>query len=96
MWIINILSIRRLDTGSIRLKNGNTLVLTGVLSDTNTNIESKWPILGDVPLLGNLFKSNRESTKKNELIILVTPNIINEKYQYLPKNLENYDLDNNN
>ncbi len=90
--LVNILSIRRLDTGAIRVKNGDTLVLTGVLSDTNTNIESKIPILGDIPFLGNLFKSNRNSKKKNELIILVTPNIINEEYQYFPKDIEKKDF----
>ena len=91
--LVNILSVRRLDTGSIRVKNGQTLVLTGVISDTDTNITSKFPILGDVPVLGNLFKSTRKGKKKNELIILVTPNIINENYSYTQNNFSKYKLD---
>ena len=93
--LVNILSIRRLDTGSIRVKDGNTLVLTGVLSDTTTNVMTKTPILGDIPILGNLFRSKRDATKKNELIILVTPNIIDDNYQYQPNSVNKYSLNQN-
>ncbi len=78
--LINILSVRRLDTGSIKVKSGDTLVLTGVMSDTETEITTKWPLLGDFPVLGNLFKSKSSGLKKSELIILVTPNILDESY----------------
>ena len=89
--LINILSVRRLDTGSIKVKSGDTLVLTGVMSDTETEIISKWPILGEVPILGNLFRSKSNGLKKSELIILVTPNILDEEYAHDPRisNLEN-------
>ena len=88
--LINILSVRRLDTGSIKVKSGDTLVLTGVMSDTETEVMTKWPLLGDIPLLGNLFKSKSNGIKKSELIILVTPNILDEEYSHSPRirNLE--------
>ena len=76
--LVNILSKRRLDTGTVRVKSGNTLVLSGVVSDTDTTVTSKWPVVGDMPLLGNLFKSKRKGTQRSELIILVTPKIMPE------------------
>jgi type IV pilus assembly protein PilQ len=77
--IQNTLSIRKLDTGSIRVKNGETLVLTGVLQDSDTIVTSKVPILGDIPILGSLFRSNANQKRKSELIILVTPKILKDK-----------------
>ena len=76
--IQNTLSVRKLDTGSIRVKNGDTLVLTGVLQDSDTVTTSKVPILGDIPVLGSLFRSNATQKRKSELVILVTPKILKD------------------
>ena len=70
------LSVRKLDTGIIRVKDGSTLVLTGVLKDEDTIATSKTPLLGDVPILGRLFRNNTTLKRKSELIILVTPSVI--------------------
>ncbi len=72
------LSVRKLDTGSIRVKNGNTLILTGVLKDEDNVTTSKVPLIGDVPILGRLFRSDTKVKRKSELIILVTPKILND------------------
>ena len=77
--IQSTLSVRKLDTGSIRVKNGNTLILTGVLQDSDNITTSKVPILGDIPLLGSLFRSNSNIKKKSELVILVTPRILKDE-----------------
>ena len=77
--IQNTLSVRKLDTGSIRVQNGETLILTGVLQDSDTVTTSKVPILGDIPILGSLFRSNATQKRKSELIILVTPKILKDK-----------------
>jgi len=77
--IQNTLSVRKLDTGSIRVKNEDTLILTGVLQDSDTVTTSKVPILGDIPILGSLFRSNSTQKRKSELIILVTPRILKDK-----------------
>ena len=77
--IQNTLSVRKLDTGSIRVQNGETLILTGVLQDSDTVTTSKVPILGDIPILGSLFRSNANQKRKSELIILVTPKILKDK-----------------
>ena len=75
---ISILSVRRLDTGSSRVRDGQTLILTGVISDADAQTVTKWPILGDIPLIGQFFRSSGGSRKKRELVILVTPRIIND------------------
>jgi type IV pilus assembly protein PilQ len=75
---INILSVRRLDTGSVRVRDGQTLILTGVISDFNSQGVTKIPLLGDLPLVGQFFRSSSGSRTKNELVILVTPRIIND------------------
>ncbi len=77
--IQNTLSVRKLDTGSIRVQNGETLILTGVLQDTDTVNTSKVPILGDIPILGSIFRSSANQKRKSELIILVTPKILKDK-----------------
>jgi type IV pilus assembly protein PilQ len=75
---LNILSIRSLDTGALRVRDGQTLIMTGVLSDTDRAEVSKWPILGDIPLIGSLFRSSGNRREKRELVIMVTPKIIND------------------
>ena len=77
--IQNTLSVRKLDTGSIRVQNGETLILTGVLQDSDTVTTSKVPILGDIPILGSIFRSSATQKRKSELIILVTPKILKDK-----------------
>lgn len=76
---ISILSSRRLDTGSLRVRDGQTLVLTGVISDSDIQQVRKWPILGDLPLVGQFFRQSQGTRSKNELVILVTPRIVNDE-----------------
>ena len=74
---VDLLNTRRLDSGSIRVKDGNTLILTGVLDSNENETVTKFPILGDLPLLGQLFRNKNSSKSQRELIILVTPQILN-------------------
>ncbi|MBL4941382.1 MAG: hypothetical protein JKY81_06905 [Colwellia sp.] len=62
--------------------SGQTIILGGLISETKTNGDSKVPFLGDIPILGNLFKSKSETKKKTELVILVTPKIIFDEKQW--------------
>ena len=67
------------------------MILTGVLSERNSRLEKKLPILGDLPLLGALFRSSSEIDKKKELVITVTPKIIEENTgnrYYIPNDPE--------
>lgn len=74
--VVNVINSRLLDTGQVRVRDGQTLILTGVLSDLNTQVATKWPLLGDLPLIGQFFRSSSGSRTKNELVIMVTPKII--------------------
>jgi type IV pilus assembly protein PilQ len=75
---VSILSVRRLDSGSLRVRDGQTLILTGVISDSDTQVVRKWPILGDIPLIGQFFRSSAGQRSKRELVILVTPRIVDD------------------
>jgi type IV pilus assembly protein PilQ len=52
--------------------------LTGVISDEDRSVVAKWPILGDMPLIGQFFRSTTTTRQKRELVIMVTPRIIND------------------
>ena len=80
---------RRLDTGAIRIKDGETLVLTGVIQETDIDTTYKYPIFGDLPLIGGLFRSKQTSKDKRELIILVTPKVLDDR----KSNIADYNLE---
>ena len=63
----------------IRVNNGETLVLGGIYDGSQDTTVSKVPFLGDVPVLGNLFKTTTKENSKTELIIFLTPRIIDER-----------------
>lgn len=75
---VSILSVRRLDTGALRVRDGQTLILTGVISDVDIAEVTKWPILGDLPLVGQFFRGSSNRREKRELVIMVTPRIISD------------------
>jgi general secretion pathway protein D len=63
-------------TTSVVVAHGHTLALGGLMSTNDSTAETKVPILGDIPLIGNLFKYTAKSKQKTELLILVTPTIL--------------------
>ena len=75
---IDILAIRSLDSGSARVRDGQTLIMTGVISDLDSQVVQKWPILGDLPLVGQFFRDTQGQRRKRELVILVTPRILRD------------------
>ncbi len=67
---------RRETSTQIIVKDKQTIVISGILRSEDTNVVRKIPLLGDIPLLGELFKS-REKTKKNsELLVFITPIVV--------------------
>ena len=70
---------RSLDSGNVRLRDGQSLILTGVSSETDSQEARKWPILGDIPILGHLFRNSSSSRNKDELVIIVTPTVIDDE-----------------
>lgn len=65
-------------TTQVLVNNGATVVLGGVFQQDNSSSSTKVPFLGDIPLFGALFRSNSSSSVKRELLIFVTPKILQE------------------
>jgi type IV pilus assembly protein PilQ len=65
-------------TTQVLVNDGQTVVLGGILTTNAHNTENKVPLLGDIPVLGHLFKSTDRTNKKDELLIFVTPKIIRQ------------------
>nr|WP_230968287.1 type IV pilus secretin family protein [Nostoc sp. WHI] len=87
---IFLVSERSLNSGLIRLRDGQTLILSGIIQDTDRTTISKVPILGDLPLIGSLFRSTNRSNQRQEVIVLLTPQIMDDSenssygYNYTP------------
>jgi type II secretory pathway component GspD/PulD (secretin) len=64
---------------SVLIPSGNTLVLGGLISDEIQNGNTKVPLLGDLPVLGLLFRSDTKSRTKSNLIVFITPTIVEEE-----------------
>ena len=60
----------------LRLRNGETQVLAGLISDEERSSANRLPGLGDIPGLGRLFSSQRDNTSKTEIVLLITPRIV--------------------
>jgi pilus assembly protein CpaC len=73
---IPALTVRRAET-SVELGSGESFALAGLLQHTSEQDISKIPLLGDIPILGALFRSNRFQRNETELVIIVTPYLVN-------------------
>ncbi len=75
-------NVPAIDTKTIQtqvlVNDGQTVVLGGVLQTTRRDTVTKVPFLGDIPVLGNLFKTTTKTNNKDELLIFVTPKIVRE------------------
>ena len=87
---ITLLSARTLTSGQLRLRDGQTLILSGIIQDSDRTEVSKLPILGDIPLLGALFRKSSRTNERREVIVLLTPQIMDDSerssygYNYTP------------
>ncbi|NUF53224.1 type IV pilus secretin PilQ family protein [Acinetobacter seifertii] len=63
---------------NVLVDNGETVILGGVFEQTTTNTQTKVPFFGDIPLVGRLFRKDVKSDDKQELLIFVTPRIVND------------------
>ena len=63
----------------VMVENGGTVVLGGIYQQTERNTTSKVPLLGDVPVLGYLFRTNSRTNDKTELLVFITPKIVAER-----------------
>lgn len=76
--VATLLNERKVDLKNIRIKDNETLLIGGLVQETDTRNVVKVPILGDIPLLGVFFRSSSTSKEKQELVILLTPRIIKD------------------
>ena len=60
------------------MQSGETVLLGGMIKDTDINTKSGVPLLSSIPVLGNLFKTTTKTNDKDELLIFVTPKILHE------------------
>lgn len=87
---ITLLSVRRVSSGQIRIRDGQTLILSGIIQDQDRADVTKIPILGDIPILGALFRSVNRRNQRQEVIVMLTPHILDDSdastfgYRYSP------------
>ncbi len=73
-----IISIREADT-NVTIADGNTLVIGGLIESYTADEVTKIPLLGDIPILGYLFREDHQATRKNNLLIFITARVVNEQ-----------------
>lgn len=88
--IVTLIQRRSIDSGRIRLRDGQTLILSGIIQDSDRTEVRKVPILGDIPLLGSLFRRTIRDNERQEVIVVLTPNVLDDAdpnnfgYTYTP------------
>jgi type IV pilus assembly protein PilQ len=81
---------RTVESGLIRLRDGQTLILSGIIQEQERATVSKIPLLGDLPIVGSLFRKTTKDNTRAEVIVLVTPQILDDSdrspygYEYNP------------
>lgn len=75
-----VISKRSADTVVVT-PDGQTVIIGGLMSNSKSSVDSKIPLLGDIPLLGNLFKRKLRADEKTELMIFLTPHVVNQPAQ---------------
>ncbi|MBH5329682.1 type IV pilus secretin PilQ [Eikenella sp. S3360] len=69
------ISTKELNTRAM-VEDGGTIILGGIYEENNSNAQYKVPLLGDIPVVGNLFRGTRRNETRNELLIFITPRIM--------------------
>lgn len=84
-------------TTTVRLNNGQTLALGGLIKNQESEFSYKVPFLGSIPIIGALFRQTGKTRQKSNLVVFITPHIINDNENIvLEKELEKYDLNDKN
>jgi type IV pilus assembly protein PilQ len=69
-------------TSNVMVKDGNTIVIGGLFHESDSTSKSQVPLLGSIPILGAIFRSQADATNREEIIILLTPHIIKDDAEY--------------
>ncbi|MGA9379153.1 MAG: AMIN domain-containing protein [Phormidium sp.] len=88
--VITLLIQRKLNSGLLRLRDAQTLIMSGIIQDSDRTTVRKVPVLGDIPIIGALFRSTSRTNARNEVIVMLTPQILDDSgnapfgYRYRP------------
>ena len=85
-----LLQRRDLELKNIRIRDGETLVLAGLIKENETQTVQKMPILSDLPFIGAFFRGNATKKTREELVIVVTPHIVKDEQDFTNDKI--YDL----
>lgn len=73
--LAGLVSTNRIQT-HVRLEDGETMIIGGIYTEADAQSESKVPLIGDLPVLGRLFKSNSSQQERSEMLVFITPRIL--------------------
>lgn len=76
--VVTLVSKRDLLTQNVRVRDGQTLVIGGLVQQTSSVSAQKFPGLGDLPIVSAMFRASGRTGKRSELVLLITPHIINK------------------
>lgn len=88
--VITLLQQRQLRSGLLRLRDAQTLIISGIIQDEDRTAVRKVPLLGDIPIIGALFRQTSRTNARNEVIVMLTPQILDDSgnapfgYRYRP------------
>jgi len=80
--VVQPITFERTTNTTINVKDSETVVLGGLITDRQTRTENKIPLLGDIPIIGRLFRFENDETSRSELLVVLTPRIINTVDDY--------------
>jgi len=85
--VATLLQRRNMELKNIRIKDNETLIIGGMMKESETKTVQKIPILGDLPLIGAIFRSTHTSKGKSEMIIMLTPRILKDDNETISNGL---------
>jgi type II secretory pathway component GspD/PulD (secretin) len=63
---------------TLRVRDGETIVLAGLFKDVDSETVTKFPILGDLPIVGSVFRDRARSRTRDEIIFIITPHLVRD------------------
>ncbi|MBQ6516124.1 hypothetical protein IJI31_02980 [bacterium] len=85
--VATLLQRRNLKLSNVRIKDNETLIIGGMMKESETKTVNKIPVLGDVPVIGAIFRSTATKKVKEEMVIMLTPRIIKENSDMISSEL---------
>jgi len=64
----------------VRVENGGTVVIGGIYVQEDNTVENRVPLLGDLPVIGALFRNNSNTNNRRELLVFITPRIVENEF----------------